>query len=1701
MKIFKLLFGALVYLAALGVGSEYSAAAQSMHVAPTGNDANSGAANAPLRNIQTALSRAANGDTIKVAAGMYAENVTTRVRVILRGGYDATFLEPARDIFKNRSVFRSAAGTYFSDANSSTVDGFIFDGSVGASKAVVVTAGHPIVTHNVFHSFFSSFATGVDVSAGASVTVKNNTFANNILSGGGTLIYSLYIRGNADGLAVVENNIVFNNNVGIYLSAAGITANYNCVFGNTYRNYDGPNAAPGANDLAVNPVFVNASNSDFRLKASSPCNDAGNPADPVGDEPAPNGGRIDMGAYGGTKNATVAALNPSTHVSTLGNDSNSGTVTAPLRTIQAALTSAVGDTIKVAAGIYSEGLLIPAKVVLRGGYDESFAEPQRDIFANLTTLRGISATMIYDRFGSAIDGLFLDGNAVAQIGFDIGSGSVVTHNIVTRISSGSGYGIKISGNAMVINNTVRSCTRAISIESGSAGSTVKNNILANNSFALSNSAANGIARYNDFFSNSFNYVGSFTMPGLGDLAVDPQFRNATANDFRLLPTSLCVNAGDPADPVSEEPEPNGGRIDMGAYGGTKNAPAVSGANQPPVVANTISAQTLTVGGSSFTLNLNAAPAIFSDPDGDALTYTANSSATGVATATISGSTLTVAPVAGGTATITITANDGKGGTVSTTFTVTVNRPPVVFNAISDQSLTVGQGTRAFDLNAVFSDPDGDKLSYTPSSSAPGIATAIIVGGNTLNVSPVSVGVATITVAADDGRGGIVAMMFKATVLAPNRAPTVANPISNQTLAVGGSSFTRDLNASPEVFSDPDGDALSYTASSSAAGVATATITGSTLRVSPVASGTATITVTANDGRSGTISTTFTATVGTASNNPPVVANAIPNQSLMVGGASFTRDLNASPAVFNDPDGDALTYTASSSATNIATANISGSTLTVAPVAADNAMITITANDNKGGTVSTTFTVTVSPAVNRPPVVANAIPNQTLTVGGASFVRDLNAALPVFSDPDGDALIYAIDSSVPSVATASISISTLTVAPVTAGNATITVTASDNRGGTVSTNFTVTVTEANRGPMVTNVISNQTLTVGGAPFTRDLNASPVVFSDPDGDALTYTVSSNATNIAAASISGSTLTVAPVAAGNATITVTADDGRGGSISTMFGVTVSARINQPPSITHSPSSPQPENQLIVVQANIIDDTGINSVQLSYRRGGETGFTMTTMTPTSGSSYQGTIPASIADSRGVEYFIVATDADNAPTRQPASPNVFSIQIQVSNVANPTAQPGGSAQAAYRFISVPMQANDPSVAAVLEDDLGAYANTVWRFFGLMTGQPLSNKSPYVELSQTGVFAPGKSFFLIVRDAGKIIDSGPGRSVWTDQEFSIAVEVGHNFVASPFNFTIPAGKMRLQSGGPITLRTYNGSFVTAEAMSPWEGYYLANNRSTSDTLFVNPNLSSPVGVQPVTKAPSSGWRLQILASCAQARDIENFAGIATTSADSWDENDLVEPPPIGEYVSVYFPHPEWQKPLYRYSDDMRSASNPNQKWRFVVESNIDNEILTLRFDGLKEIEANLAVFLVDEEMKYKQNLRENAVYQYQTRGLERAKTFTLIVGKDEFVAGQTAGVQGAPENFVLEQNFPNPFNPETAIRFGLPQQSVVTIKIFDLAGREVATVLNRVELPAGRHQRTWNGRDNQGRPVGSSLYFYQIIAGSFSKTMKLTLMK
>ncbi|HKW15303.1 MAG TPA: FlgD immunoglobulin-like domain containing protein, partial [Candidatus Krumholzibacteria bacterium] len=88
----------------------------------------------------------------------------------------------------------------------------------------------------------------------------------------------------------------------------------------------------------------------------------------------------------------------------------------------------------------------------------------------------------------------------------------------------------------------------------------------------------------------------------------------------------------------------------------------------------------------------------------------------------------------------------------------------------------------------------------------------------------------------------------------------------------------------------------------------------------------------------------------------------------------------------------------------------------------------------------------------------------------------------------------------------------------------------------------------------------------------------------------------------------------------------------------------------------------------------------------------------------------------------------------------------------------------------------------------------------------------------------------------------------------------------------------------------------------------------------------------------------------------------------------------------------------------------------------------------------------------------------------------------------------------LAQNYPNPFNPATTISFSLRVRSTVSLKIYDVTGALVRELAHDARA-AGPHTVTWDGRDDKGRAVGSGVYFYKLVAGEFTSTKKMVLLK
>jgi len=109
----------------------------------------------------------------------------------------------------------------------------------------------------------------------------------------------------------------------------------------------------------------------------------------------------------------------------------------------------------------------------------------------------------------------------------------------------------------------------------------------------------------------------------------------------------------------------------------------------------------------------------------------------------------------------------------------------------------------------------------------------------------------------------------------------------------------------------------------------------------------------------------------------------------------------------------------------------------------------------------------------------------------------------------------------------------------------------------------------------------------------------------------------------------------------------------------------------------------------------------------------------------------------------------------------------------------------------------------------------------------------------------------------------------------------------------------------------------------------------------------------------------------------------------------------------------------------------------------------------------------------------------------------LFVNRYEFLSTEGEGI---PTEFALHENYPNPFNPTTTLRFDLPEVSNITLTIYNMLGQRVRT-FNMNDTPAGYHSIKWNATNDYGEQVGAGVYLYQLQTKDFVKTRKMVLLK
>ena len=279
---------------------------------------------------------------------------------------------------------------------------------------------------------------------------------------------------------------------------------------------------------------------------------------------------------------------------------------------------------------------------------------------------------------------------------------------------------------------------------------------------------------------------------------------------------------------------------------------------------------------------------------------------------------------------------------------------------------------------------------------------------------------------------------------------------------------------------------------------------------------------------------------------------------------------------------------------------------------------------------------------------------------------------------------------------------------------------------------------------------------------------------------------------------------------------------------------------------------------------------------------------------------------------------------------------------------------------------------------------------------------------------------------------------------------------------------------------------------PFAGYAIYNKTSSPVSLG---NVISWTGV---SKAVALGldWKIQIKAFNGKYHDDFNFVGVSSLADDEEDNYDEADPLAIDKSLNLSIFSKANGKTV-RLSTDAKKSDSDGYTWEFTVRDGINKKSVTLDFMSYN-VPVTFEKKLVDISNNKIVDLQSHESYAFLPQNANR---FKLVVGTANYVDKILEKISAElPQSFSLSQNFPNPFNPTTTIRFDVPRAGNIKLKIYNVLGQEVMTLAEGF-FDTGRHSILWNGKDNSGHSVASGVYLYRLEGGGFSKVRKMTYLK
>lgn len=327
--------------------------------------------------------------------------------------------------------------------------------------------------------------------------------------------------------------------------------------------------------------------------------------------------------------------------------------------------------------------------------------------------------------------------------------------------------------------------------------------------------------------------------------------------------------------------------------------------------------------------------------------------------------------------------------------------------------------------------------------------------------------------------------------------------------------------------------------------------------------------------------------------------------------------------------------------------------------------------------------------------------------------------------------------------------------------------------------------------------------------------------------------------------------------------------------------------------------------------------------------------------------------------------------------------------------------------------------------------------------------------------------------------------------------------SSTATFVIPTSA---SSSATVPVVTYPTGGATVYVLNPTLGWYAYSTStlefqvriSTTSSVDGDGMLSNPLAVSstswttatsldvasiPYTLTAGAPYYWQVrsrLVSTPSVVSAWSFVASFATAASSSAVVPLAGTPNFGQPINNTTAVLNWSLPV-------KSNSYLNYDVEYSKNSDFSNSTV------VKDI---------PEKVTSLNGLDKNSTYYWRVLSKNTQGTSNYSQAAS-FQTGTVTEVKEAeiiPSEFELSQNYPNPFNPTTVIKFSIPNSQFVTLKVYDMLGREIRTLLN-AEKTAGTYSIDWNAEDNLGLKVASGMYIYRITAGNFVATKKMVLIK